>query len=72
MERKKIFLTSPLPWRSPEASSMMDSLDRKVVRRHSERAKEMCRVRRQGMPSSRSIPKEQPAWAVVADLPDHD
>ena len=27
MQRKKVFLTSPLPWRSPEASSMMDSLD---------------------------------------------
>ena len=42
------------------------------MRRRSERAKEMCCVRRQGMPSSRPIPKEQPAWAVVADLPDHD
>lgn len=67
MERKKNFLTSPLPWRSPEASSLMESLDRKIVRRRSERAKEMCRIRRQGMSSSRPMPVDQPAWAVIAD-----
>ena len=40
-ESTKVFLTKPLPWRSPAANSIMDSLDRKIVRRRSDRAKEM-------------------------------
>ena len=51
---RKVFLSRSLPWKSPEASGVMESLDRKVERRHSERAREMCRVRRSGLPSSRT------------------
>jgi hypothetical protein len=29
-ESVKIFLTKPIPWRSPEANNMMDSLDHKM------------------------------------------
>ena len=64
----KVFLTRPLPWRSPAANSLMDSLDRKILRRRSERAKEMCRTRRIGQPSSRPTPMSPPsaaAWAII-------
>lgn len=64
----KIFLTKPVPWRSPEASTIMDSLDRKIARRRSDRAKEMCRTRRTGLPSTRLMPDDLPSdvssWAV--------
>ena len=65
--RAKIFVTKPVPWRSPEASSIMDSLDRKITRRWSDRAKEMCRTRRTGLPSVRPMPDDLPPevlWAV--------
>ena len=65
--RRKIFMSRPLQWRSPQANNIMLSLDRKIVRRRSERAKEMCRIRRTGEPSSRTSPKDYtpPAWAIV-------
>ena len=65
--RRKVFLSKPLTWRSPEANSIMESLDRKITRRRSERAKEMCRIRRSGLPSSRTPPLEigpHAQWAV--------
>ena len=62
--KEKIFLTKPIPWRSPAANNIMNSLDRKILRRRSDRAKEMCRQRRVGQPSSRPMPENQPAWAV--------
>ena len=66
--RNKIFLNKPLPWRSQAANNLMESLDRKIVRRRSARAKEMCRTRRIGEPSSRPMPENQPpAWAVNED-----
>lgn len=67
MTRRKVFLSRPLQWRSPQANNIMESLDRKVSRRRSVRAKEMCRTRRTGVPSSRTTPKdcEPPAWAIV-------
>ena len=64
MIRRKVFISRPLAWRTPEANSVMDSLDRKISRRRSERAKEMCRCRRTGMPSTRPSP-ENPSWAVI-------
>ena len=67
----KIFLTRPLQWRSQAANSVMESLDRKIVRRRSERAKEMCRTRRVGQPSSRPMPGSNTSpWAVIdCELP---
>lgn len=63
--RRKIFLSRPLSWRSPEANAFIESLDRKITRRRSARAKEMCRLRRVGPPSSRSPPgNDAPAWAL--------
>ena len=66
--RRKVFISRPLAWRSPEANSIMESLDRKVTRRRIERAKEMCRVRQTGLPSSRTSPGyglETSAWAIA-------
>lgn len=62
----KIFLSRPLPWRSQEANNVMDSLDRKILRRRSQRAKEMCRTRRIGQPSCRPVPEcdQVTAWAM--------
>lgn len=67
MTRRKVFLLKPIPWRSPEANGVMESLDRKIGRRRSERAREMCRVRRIGTPSSRTYPKDcdTSMWAVL-------
>ena len=66
-QRRKIFMSKPLQWRSPQANNIMQSLDRKIFRRRSERAKEMCRIRRTGVPSSRTSPKDcdPPTWAIV-------
>ena len=66
--RRRVFLSRSLPWRSPEATGVMESLDRKVERRRSERAKEMCRVRRSGPPSSRASPSNASAWALVGNV----
>lgn len=65
MERRKVFLVRPLNWRSVEANNYIESLDRKVTRRRSDRAKEMCRLRRTGLSSSRSPPADSPAWALM-------
>ena len=44
---------------------MMECLDRKIARRRSERAKEMCRVRKQGLPLTRPMPDGFPEWEVT-------
>lgn len=67
MTRRKIFLSRPLDWRSAEVKTYFESLDRKVDRLRSQRAKEMCRVRRVGPPSSRPCPPDLPAWATMED-----
>ena len=59
-----IFKIHPLPWRSDRANSIMTTMDRKAKRRSSDRAKEMCRKRCNGDPSTRQPPSSAPAWAV--------
>ncbi|KAL5467259.1 hypothetical protein EMCRGX_G031462 [Ephydatia muelleri] len=59
-----IFKLRPLPWRSDRANSIIASMDRKAQRRSSDRAKEMCRKRYNGDPSTRQPPPSAPAWAV--------
>lgn len=68
-DRRKILLSRPLSWRSAQANEYLESLDRKIMRRRSERAKEMCRVRRLGLPSTRAPPTETPppSWAINDD-----
>ncbi|KAL5491282.1 hypothetical protein EMCRGX_G016540 [Ephydatia muelleri] len=48
-----IFKLRPLPWRSDRANSIIASMDRKAQRRSSDTAKEMCRKRYNGNPSTR-------------------
>ncbi len=63
--RRHIFLSRPLNWRSVDANNFFESLDRKITRRRSDRAKEMCRLRRTDLPSSRSPPgNDPPVWAI--------
>ena len=65
--RHKVFLSRPLLWRSTEANNIMESLDRKTTRRRSDRAKEMCRTRRVGLPSDRAAPDEASSFWTIAD-----
>ena len=63
--KDKVFFTRPLVWRSQQCNNLMESLDRKILRRRSDRAKEMCRKRRVGQPSARPMPQSQPDWAII-------
>ena len=65
MTTKKIFLRNIIPWKSLEVNSTMECLDQMIARRHSERAKEMCQVRKQGLPSTHPMPDVFPEWAVT-------
>ena len=57
--------TRPLPWRSPAAKNLMDSLNHKITICHSECAKAMHLMRRIGDPSSRPMSENQgEAWAM--------
>lgn len=60
----KVFIVRPLPWRSEKVNEVMASLDRKVARRRSVRATEMCRKRATGCPSCRCPPQTAPSWAL--------
>lgn len=69
--RRKVFIQHPLSWRSNEANRMIESLDRKTLRRRSESAKEMCRCRRTGEASVHTTPPASaPAWAVADEHDD--
>ena len=59
-----IFKIRPLPWRSDRANSIIASMDRKAQRKSSNRAREMCRKRYNGAPSTRQPPSSATAWAV--------
>ena len=59
-----VFIIRPLPWRSDRANSIIASMDRKAQRKSSNRAREMCRKRYNGAPSTRQLPSSAPAWAV--------
>ena len=61
-----IFKILPLPWQSDRANSIIASMDRKAQRRSSDRAKEMCRKRYNGDPSTRWPPPSAPQLAVLA------
>ena len=52
-----------LPWRSQELLKVIESLDRKVERRHSDR-KAMCLEVIVGSDSQRQVPNDAPEWAI--------
>ena len=62
-QRKKL-IRHPLPWRSKELQLTIESLDRKIGRRHTDRAKAMCLDLVPGSESSRPVPENSPEWAI--------
>ena len=64
--KKKVFSVSTLPWRSPELTQVMHSLDRKLMRRRSAKATNMLVERhRSGIISSRPAPDDADAYALA-------
>lgn len=63
-QRKKKLIRHRLPWRSRELQLTLESLDRKIARRRSDRAKAMCLEITPGNDSSRPIPDNSPEWAI--------
>jgi len=62
--RKKKLIRHKLRWRSRELQLTIDSLDRKLARRRSDRAKAMCLEIKYGSYSSRPAPPNSPEWAI--------
>ena len=62
--RKKQLVRHRLPWRSRELQLTFDSLDRKLTRRRSDKAKSMCLKVTSGSDSERPVPDNDPDWAV--------
>ena len=60
---KKKLIKHKLPWRSQEMQLIMESLDRKLERRRSDRAKGMCLEVVMGDNLSRARPENLPEWA---------
>ena len=48
--KRKVIKTLPLSWTSPELTNILESLDRKTMRRKSEKARSMVLSRLQGEP----------------------
>ena len=65
-QRTKILVVHKLPWRSTKAEVILQTLDRKMVRKRSSRSAEMCRKRCRGEPSTvHKPPPSCPAWAKI-------
>ena len=61
---KKRLCRHRLPWRSQELQRVIESLDRKLERRRSDRAKAMCLEIIVGSDSQRGVPNNAPEWAI--------
>lgn len=61
---KKKLIRHRLPWRSRELQLTIESLDRKLARRRSDRAKAMCLDITYGSDSKRPAPANSPEWAI--------
>lgn len=61
---KKRLCRRRLPWRSQELQKVIESLDRKLERRRSDRAKAMCLEITVGSDSQREVPNNAPEWAI--------
>ena len=61
---KKRLIRHKLPWRSQEMQCIIESLDRKLERRRSDRAKTMCLQVVMGDDSCRPRPENLPEWAT--------
>ena len=61
---KKRLRRCRLPWRSQELQRVIESLDRKLERRRTDRAKAMCLEIIVGPDSQREVPNDAPEWAI--------
>lgn len=63
--RRKRLIRHTLPWRSVEFRHLIESLDRKIDRRRSDRSRSMCLEVEvnQDVESNRSAPHDIPDWA---------
>lgn len=59
---KKSIVVSPLGWRSPRFNEVLHSLDRKWLRRATERSRTMMKSRREGPEINAEPPEGIPAW----------
>ena len=67
-EHHKVLIVHTLPWRSAKLTEMLQSLDRKIRRKRSSRAVEMCRKWcHGGETSTKNPPPSCSAWAKVPD-----
>ena len=62
-QRKKL-IRHRLTWRSRELQLTFESLDRKLARRRTDKAKAMCLDVTYGCDSSRPAPENCPEWAI--------
>ena len=61
--QKKKLIRHTLPWRSAEFQRFIESLDRKIDRRRSDRSRSMCLKVEAGGASTRQAPQDIPDWA---------
>ena len=61
--RKKRLIRHPLPWRSAEFWRLLESLDRKIDQRRTDRSRSMCLDVEVGTESTRQAPHDIPDWA---------
>lgn len=62
--KKKVILTQPLSWTSTKFSETLKSLDRKTMRKKTERARAMVVKRKETNVLVKDPPEKMPAWAV--------
>lgn len=60
---EKKLVRHTLPWRSVEFQRLIESLDRKIDQRRSDRSRVMCLEVEVGAKSTRKAPHDIPEWA---------
>lgn len=63
-KKRKIIKVAPLSWRSERFTNLLNSLDRKYLRKISEKARSMIKERRTDKTIIREAPDSVPAWMV--------
>ena len=64
--KSKVIRVRPLSWRSDRFTNILKSLDRKYLRKISERARSMIQTRKEGETLEGDAPVDVPAWMVKA------
>ncbi|KXJ06348.1 hypothetical protein AC249_AIPGENE12531 [Exaiptasia diaphana] len=62
--KTKVIVVKKLTWRSDELNQAFKKLDRRLARRRSAKGNSMVIKRREGPPSSRTVPEGAPGWAM--------